>query len=411
MAKYSVTERKNCRICGSDEVVCYLTFADMPFTDDFLRKDQTGGEFLWPIKVFYCPRCHVSQTLHDVDVKDYYRQYQYTVATSGFAQQFMRRLAEETWKTYGFKPGDRVIEVGSSDGVQLAYFKNLGAEVFGFEPSAPLAEMSRGRGVPVAMRLFDSTGIEHIPKALLPVQAILLTYTFDHLPNPMHFLADVRKVLDPRRGVLVIEVHDLEKIFARNEYCLLQHEHTIYCTDATLQGVLARGGFRMISKTLLPEKERRGNSLLIAATPEGSELATQALPPLAMGPFGHPQHHVEFGQTSQDKLDRFRRALHARVGQGKTLAGYGAGGRGVMVMAQAGLDNHVIRYLCDQNTAFHGLVTPRSHVPIVGPQQAMADPVDEVVVFSFGYMDEIRRELAPYTAKGGRLTSFLDLLR
>lgn len=411
MPQYSVTQRGGCRVCGHSELTCYAEFADMPFTDDLLAPGQEGQEFLHPIRVFYCPRCHVSQTQHDVDVRNYYRQYQYTVAASEFAREFMRRLAARTWGAYGLSAGDSVIEVGSGDGVQLECFRDLGARVFGFEPSAPLCQESLRRGVPVAQRLFNSEAVSHVPMELLPIRGVVLTYTFDHLPDPTAFLRDVRTVIDPRRGVLIIEVHDLEKIFDRNEYCLLQHEHTIYCTDATLQGALARAGFVMIDKTLLPEHQRRGNSLLVAATPEGSELACRALPRLPLGRFDSAEAHRSFGVAAQANLLRFAETLRSLRRAGRTLAGYGAGGRGVMMLAMAGLDREVVAFVCDRNRAFHNLVMPRSHVPIVGPEHLFQHPVDEVVVFSFGYMREIAAQLGEHVKRGGKLTSLLDLIQ
>ncbi len=410
MAPYSVAQRSTCRVCGSSEVVCYLEFDGIPFTDELLSKERLGQEFLWPVRIWYCRSCNVSQTLHDVTVGDYYHQYQYTVSSSSFIQEFMRLLAEQTWQVCGLKRGDRVLEVGSGDGMQLSYFQKLGAEVFGFEPSATLAQQSLRLGVRVAQRLFDSNGIENIPASLLPVNVILLTYTFDHLPEPMSFVADIRKVIDPRRGVLIIEVHDLQKIFERNECCLFEHEHTIYCTEATLQRLLARAGFAVISTSLLSESQRRGNSLLLLAAPEGSDLAARAMGKFELARFGQERTYKEFGELAKVRLGRLAQYARSRRQEGRTLAGYGAGGRGVITMAMAGLDSSIISYLCDRNTAFHGLYTPRSHVPVVGPEYLLANPTDEVIVFSFGYMNEIRRQLGAYT-DGGKLTSFLDLMK
>jgi len=67
-------------------------------------------------------------------------------------------------------------------------------------------------------------------------------------------------------------------------------------------------------------------------------------------------------------------------------------------------------YICDKNPGFHGYYTPGSHIPIHGPEHLLADPVDEVVVFSFGYFQEIHDELKDFRAHGGRLISLLDLL-
>ena len=83
-------------------------------------------------------------------------------------------------------------------------------------------------------------------------------------------------MLEPRRGVLVIEVHDLEQIMARRETCLFEHEHSIYLTSDSFARLLDRAGFELLTTELLPAGERRGNSLLVVAAPKGTEHAVRA---------------------------------------------------------------------------------------------------------------------------------------
>ena len=49
-------------------------------------------------------------------------------------------------------------------------------------------------------------------------------------------------------------------------------------------------------------------------------------------------------------------------------------------------------------------------MPICPPSRLAEDPVDELIVFSYGYMDEIREQLERELPVVPRLTSVLDLL-
>lgn len=407
--KYTVTERIACRVCDSDRLVCFIEIPDMPLTDDFLREDELGTEFLWPIRAYFCEYCGLVQTLHDLDAEDYYQVYQYSVALSPFAQRFMQRLAEKVWDQYRLQPGDTVVEVGSGEGKQLACFQNLGARVFGFEPSATLAQISLSRGIPIAQRLFTPQTALDIPVDFLPVKVFLSTYTFDHLPDPMSFLSNVRTVLDPERGVLILEVHDLEKIIDRHEFCLFAHEHTTYYTAATMQMVLRQAGFELINSNLVPEVERRGNSLLVVATIKGSTLSAQALPKLPLGSLGIADTYMALGDARRNSLRRFQESVKEKRERGKRLAGYGAGGRGVMTLAAAARPSDFV-YVCDKNPAYHSLYTPGVHILVDSPDRLLSNSVDEVVVFSFGYFREIYNDLAEFRARGGKLISLLDLI-
>ncbi|MBL9126631.1 MAG: methyltransferase domain-containing protein [Verrucomicrobiales bacterium] len=409
--KCQVHTRSICRLCGGSRLREFLRFPSMPFTDEFVAPDAAGTEFVADIPVFWCADCRSAQTQHDVEVGHYYRDYRYTVSASPFARRFMARLAEEVFRRFRLQPGDRVLEIGSGDGHQLDCFRKQGAEVLGFEPSAELCRVAGDAGIPTIQTLFDCRGVEQIPAASRPAQVVLLTYTFDHLPEPAPFLELVRSVLDPRRGLLVIEVHDLAKIVQRREICLFEHEHSIYLTGLSLQRLLAASGFRLLTTKLLRESERRGNSLLVVATPDSSDVRDSDFSPdpedLALETW---ERLERFGADVRAGVARFRNYLLERTAKGVRFAGYGAGGRGVMTLAMAGITRKEIAYLCDQNAGFYGRLTPATHIPVVAPEHVFVQPVDELIVFSYAYLEEIRERLRHFVESGGRLTSFLDLI-
>jgi SAM-dependent methyltransferase len=406
---FSIRHRHACRICGSADVRFFVDLGQAPFTDDFVTPDAAGSEFSGALRVAVCRACWTAQTLHDVDVSDYYRDYRYSVAASGFAQRFMARLAEETIDRYGFGSGARVIEVGSGDGAQLAHFQRHGASVLGFEPSADLCAVSRASGVPVAQCLFTAETVAEIPAELRPADVVVLTYTFDHLPEPLPFLEAVRTVLEPRRGVLVIEVHDLEQIVERRETCLFEHEHSIYLTSDSFARLLDRAGFELLTTDLLPDGERRGNSLLVVAAPKGTEHAADPHRPLSRD-FETWETYADFGEEVERSHAALRDWVRARRAAGESVAGWGAGGRGVMTLAYTGLTGEDVEYLVDRNPHAHGHVTPGSHVSVVAPEHLVSAPVDHLIVFSYGYLDEIREHVRELGVEP-RIVSVLDLLR
>lgn len=407
---WAVLRRNGCRLCGSPDVAEFLHLGDAPFTDDFIAPPQRGTEFTAPLSVWVCRACWTAQTQHDVEVSEYYRDYNYSVAASPFAQRFMTRLAQRTMADYDLGPGASVLEVGSGDGAQLAHFQALGARVLGFEPSADLCATSRANGVPVSECLFDAETAASIPAEMRPADVILLTYTFDHLPEPLPFLQAVRSVLNPQRGVLVIEVHDLEQIMDRRETCLFEHEHSVYLTRRSFRRLLARAGFALLTADLLPSAERRGNSLLVVAAADGSRHVPDR-PDDGPAELESWEAYESFGDAVADSHRALRRYLRDARASGRRIAGYGAGGRGVMTLAGAGLGPDDIAYLCDRSPHAHGMLAPKSHIEICDPGRLAEDPVDEVIVFSYGYLDEIRDQLAAQLPVMPRLTSVLDLLR
>jgi hypothetical protein len=110
-----------------------------------------------------------------------------------------------------------------------------------------------------------------------------------------------------------------------------------------------------------------------------------------------------------NSIERLKTYYATRRAAGVRLAGYGAGGRGVMTLAASATEKDFL-FVCDQNPAFHGMLTPGAHIPVAPPDRINRADVDEVIVFSFGYIAEIREQYADFLAQGGQITSLKDLL-
>lgn len=411
MSTDSIVYRQACRFCGSRDVRRFLHFENIPFFDEVIPEERLGKEFLAPMDVYWCGECHCVQSQHDVNVSAYYTDYQYVASDSPFIRAFMDTLAGEVFSRFALQPGDHVIEVGSADGYQLAGFQARGATVLGFEPAENLCELSRKRGVEVVADLFTADSWTQIPDRFKPVQAFVLLHTFDHLLDPVPFLELVSRVLDPERGVLILEVHDLREIMDRRETSLLGHEHATFLHLGSMSRVLDRCGLVLLDANFVPENMRRGNSMLIAAGVKGGRhLPSIRLAEEDFARFDQWPTYEDFARTVDESFARVRDHVRAQVAAGRRLAGYGAWGRGVTTLAMAGLTACDFVFVCDRNPFLHGKFTPGSQVPIAPPERLLEEEIDEVIVFNYGYLEEIRHQLAAYTERGGRLTSVLDLL-
>jgi SAM-dependent methyltransferase len=402
--------RNACRLCGSTSLHRFLHLPEMPFTDDFITPEALGSEFRADINIFICTSCLSAQTQHDVDVGDYYEDYQYSVGGSSTASRFMRILAENTVARFPASSASRkVLEVGSGDGEQLVAFKNTGCRVLGYEPSSVLCKVAEAKGIPTIQGLFTADSIHQLPDEFKEVDVVMLSYTFDHLPDPRAFTAAARAILNKDHGLLIVEIHNLEKIIERQEYCLFEHEHSIYLTETSVAKLCALEGLTVIDFDLVPEADRRANSLIFVATPNESKLAARAVTPSTPDAFNHLDHYSLIGANITSAIQNLDRFVDQMTAHGKTLAGYGAGGRGVMTLA-AMRSAPKLKYLVDKKPKRPGLVAPKSGVPLVSLDELASNPVDAILVFSFGYIDEIRREVSALGYQPGQFYSLLDVL-
>jgi SAM-dependent methyltransferase len=382
----------------------------MPFTDDFVRRERFGKEFTADIDVFVCEKCMSVQTLHNVDVDDYYESYEYSVGDSPLAKSFMWSLAQRLKKAYyPYTDGKKVLEIGSSDGEQLLAFKETGCKVLGYEPSTVLCEMSEKKGVPAVQGLFTTQSTNLLPPDFKEVDVLMLSYTFDHLPDPLSFLDAARSILNKKDGLLVVEIHDFKKIIERQEYCLFEHEHSIYLTEKTVQNICQLSNLVVIDYDLIPEVERRANSLIFIATPVGSEFASQATGARTSEEFSDINFYKKIGLNIKQGIQNLEAFINQCSFRNQKLVGYGAGGRGVMTLA-AMKNANLLAYVVDKRFKDEGFFLPKTGIPIYPTSRLSSEPPDQILVFSFGYMKEIQKELATLGYQAHQFHSLVDIL-
>lgn len=403
----NISKRAHCRMCKSSDLIPFLNLPEMPLTDYFLHS-PTEKEFLADIEVYVCRKCHTAQTLHDLDVSDYYREYAYTVGSSGFTLRFMDLLAQSIHQKFFPKESKlNVLEIGSGDGQQLAAFKKYGHTVLGIEPSLPLAQNAIKAGIPTLNVLFTSDTLPLIQQHMAHADVVIMTYTFDHLPEPAKVLQTISRILSLGKGIFVFENHDFAKITERLEFCLFEHEHSIYLHEFTARNALAINGFKVLDVNWIPENMVRANSLIVAAQPNHNAAPIPFAAEFYR--FSQENFYQEFGKTITDGIKHFTEALELMKHSGLKVAGYGAGGRGVMTLA-AVPNASILQYVVDKNPKGTEVYMPKTHLPVYPIDKLRTHPVDVVVIFSYGYMEEITQDLSSFGYKPSQLISMLDLL-
>lgn len=400
-----VKKISRCRICNSKNLRRTLKIKNMPFTDQFLFKKNLGDEFKEDIEIFICNDCSVTQTLKDVEVEDYYYDYQYSVGKSSIANNFMKKLSKNINNIF-FKSKKKksILEIGSGDGAQLNEFKKLGFKTTGYEPSRFLSEKANKNGIFTLNEMFSKKSIKNLQNNN-KFDLVLLSYTFDHLQRPRDFLKDIEKIIN-ENGLLVIEIHDLDKIFTNLEFCLFEHEHSIYLNKRTAEHILNLFGYQIIDFNIVKQNERRANSLLFVAQKKNlkrrnikSVSLNKDLKSLSLF-----KNRMKKGINN---LDTFVTKIKK---SGKRIAGYGAGGRGVMTLAGMS-QSKSFDFLIEKNPKSKNIYTPVSNIPIFNIPHLKENRVDNILVFSFGYMNEIKRDLKKLGYDNKQIISFVDVMK
>lgn len=391
----------NCRYCNQRLKDRFLSLTKMPLTDDFITVDNIlRQEYLEDISIFECDRCGLVQNPNDFDYEKYYRDYQYSTGHSAFTKNFMQKYAEiliHYFEVVNNKKPKSVIEVGSGDGVQLSQFLKFGvSQVLGVEPSDYLARIAVESKIPTLVELF---GFHTKSKVNQLFDVALSSYTLDHVRNPVEYLQATHSMLN-EGGVIAFEIHNLEKIIDRTEYCLFEHEHTIYMTPTDAVRLLEYQGFEVLAIDPIPLEQVRGNSLIIVA----KKVAKSDLPSKQIAT--HNAHLKDLDLRINQTICHIDEWIKS-IPQNERIVGFGAGGRGVMTLAALKSSDR-FSALLDSNFESNKFLTPKSRIPVVGPNDWISLNKSHCIVFSYGYFGEIKKQLIEKGFVEERVVSLAD---
>ena len=93
---------------------------------------------------------------------------------------------------------------------------------------------------------------------------------------------------------------------------------------------------------------------------------------------------------------------------GKSIAGYGAPGKGNTLLNYCGIRTDFIDYTVDRNPYKHGKFTPGTHIPIFPPDKIRETRPDYLFILPWNFKDEIMKQMS-YIRNGVANLSFQSL--
>lgn len=158
-------------------------------------------------------------------------------------------------------PGHSLLEIGCGAGNFLRLAHDHGMECRGVEPSRGFAAKAQQGGLAVESGMFPE-----VHGDLDRYDVIALFHVLEHLPDPLATLTVCREMLE-NEGRLVVEVPDLSRALGptwTERYFHLPHLFDF--TEASLDGLLRRGGFEPRLHHHARGDRRRHHLLVVATT-------------------------------------------------------------------------------------------------------------------------------------------------
>ena len=384
------------------------TFTDLgtsPLCEEFVKPENVNKpQHIFPLHVFVCEKCLLVQVHEYVSPEEIYRDYYYFSSYSTSWLAHAKRYAEKMTSEYGIGSGSFVAEIASNDGYLLQYFVEKGVPVLGIEPSENVARVSIEKGIPTEKVFFGLETARDIRKRYRPADLILGNNVLAHVPKIGDFVSGVRELLAPY-GFATFEFPHLMQLVDNNQFDTIYHEHFSYFSLITVRDIFAGHGLRIFDVEELPT---HGGSLRIYACrtendrrPVGERVSSLIETEIARG-YLKLETYTCFEENVRHTKRQILDLLIRLKEEGKTIAGYGAPGKGNTLLNYCGIRRDFIDYTVDRNPNKHGYYLPGSLIPIYHPDRIRETRPDYVFILPWNLKDEIMEQLSYIREWGGR---------
>jgi hypothetical protein len=311
-----------------------------PLCESILRANQLNSmEPFYPLHVFVCDRCFLVQLEEYVSPSDIFSEYGYFSSYADTWLQHVERYTDQMIARFDLGAQSHVVELASNDGYLLQYFIARNVPVLGVEPAANIAKVAEAKGVPTLVKFFGRDTARELVAAGKKADLVIGNNVLAQVPDINDFVAGVKMLLH-ERGVVTMEFPHLQQLIDNNQYDTIYHEHFSYFSFLTASKIFETHGMVLFDVEELPT---HGGSLRIYARHQEDstkpvEARAKALlrRELDLG-FDQMATYGNFGDRVKATKRRLLAFLIDAKNAGRSVAGYGAPGKGNTLLNYCGI--------------------------------------------------------------------------
>jgi SAM-dependent methyltransferase len=394
-----------CRFCGSAVRHTFVDLGMSPLCESFLSQEQIDqAEAFYPLHAYVCSECFLVQVKEYVAPEGIFTEYAYFSSYSDSWLRHARTYVDMITERLGLDGRSHVVELGSNDGYLLQNFVRKGIPALGVEPAANVAAVARAKGVPTVVVLFGEAAARDLAAQGKQADLIVGNNVLAQVPDLNDFVKGMKVLLKPS-GVITIEFPHLLRLMEENQFDTIYHEHFSYFSLLTAVRIFEAHGLRLFD---VDELGTHGGSLRIYAShaDDAGKPVTERVRKLAGREEAAGLRDLgRYAQFTEQVHETKRRLLEFLIGvkrQGKSVAGYGAPGKGNTLLNYCGIRTDFLDYTVDRNPYKHGKFLPGTHIPIYPPERIRETRPDYVLILPWNLRDEIMEQLAEIRSWGGQ---------
>ena len=381
-----------CRFCGAGLQHTFVDLGMSPPCEAILEATQLNQmEAFYPLHVFVCDQCFLVQLQEYIAPEKIFNEYAYFSSYSDSWLAHAKAYTKLMIDRFKLKVQSQVVELASNDGYLLQYFVEAGIPVLGIEPAVNVARVATSKGIRTLVKFFGAELAEELVRDGTQADLLLGNNVLAQVPDLRSFVRGMKTLLKPQ-GIITLEFPHLMRLIEENQFDTIYHEHFSYFSFLTVEKVLAEFGLTVFDVEELPT---HGGSLRIYARHEqdcsrsvsvrAKELAERE----EKAGFTRLETYFSFAERVKETKRKILEFLIRVKREGKSVAGYGAPGKGNTLLNYCGIRSDFLDYTVDRNPYKHGKFLAGTHIPVFDTGKIRETRPDYVLILPWNLKDEI----------------------
>lgn len=402
-------KRATCRFCNGTHLTPVLDLGDMPLAGGFIKREEFKDEKFFPLSLNFCEDCYLVQVSNVVSADTLFKENYFFFSSSigTLVQHFEQYAKDVTEKFLKERINPSILEIGCNDGVLLRPFSKLGVRTIGVDPATNVVQMIDIKDAAIYNNYFTESLSETIKTEHDQVDAVVANFSFAHIDNMDDVVKGIKVILKDD-GVFIFEIYYLGNLIDEMNYDMIYHEHMSYYSLITLQKFLKRFGMEIFDVKYIPGVRTGSVRFFTKNIGFRIEKVSEAITSMVKTEMEKGYDKTEMYKAYSEKVAATRTDIIALLEklkqEGNTIIGYGASGRGTIIMNYCGIDSRYIDYVVDDAPQKHGYFTPGTNLPIVPwsfVEQQKKRP-DYIILFAWSFTDEVLTKRQDYINAGGK---------
>ena len=377
----------------------FLDLGKQPIANAFLNEEEFESEYFFNLKVAFDEDTYLVSLVDFVDPPLMFNDsYVYYSSNS----ETMRRHFETSSNAVKMFKHERVLEIGSNDGVFLKHFDEDSAVAV--EPCGNFADLTNDLGYKTYDKFWDLKLSKQILEKHGKQDVVFSANCMCHIQDLESAFKSVKNILSDD-GIFVFEDPSLLKTIQRGSYDQFYDEHAHMFSVIALQNLFEQIDMEVFkvdsldvhggsNRVYVKNKSNKKIQICASAEKAKQEEIVNGLDKLST--------YLEFSDRVKRSKKDLVSLLKGLKEKGEKIVSYGATSKSTTVFNYCGITTELIDHIVDTTPSKHYKHSPGTHIPVIPYSQDFKESTNYAFLGAWNYLEEITKKEGKYLLEGGK---------